>query len=224
MDKSEIRQEKKKFINALIVPIILSVLMVLTFVFERGMGLDFHQGGIFPRDITHIWGILTYVFIHSDWAHLSNNILSFFILCTSLYYFYSPIATRILMLSYLLSGLLLWVIGRPSFHIGASGLIYALAFFLFCSGVIRRYAPLVAISFIVVFLYGSIIWYIFPMQYEHPISWEGHLSGAITGVILSFIFRKQGPQKPIKVWNEDEETDLPYMDFQEEENASTKSE
>ncbi len=222
MEKAEKQKEKKHFINSLVIPFILSLLMVLTFVFEKGMEFDFSQGGIFPRDVSHIWGIFTFVFIHADWAHLSNNLLSFFILCTTLYYFYSPIATRILLLSYVLSGILLWVIGRPSFHVGASGLIYALAFFLFFSGLFRRYAPLIAISFIVVFIYGSIVWYIFPMEYERSISWEGHLSGAVVGVILAFVFRRQGPQKPVKVWDEEEETDLPYMDFNEEEKEVTE--
>ena len=138
-----------------------------------------------------------------------------------LYYFYNQIATKVLVISYLFSGLILWLIGRESWHIGASGLIYALAFFLFFSGIIRKHIPLIAISFIVAFVYGSMIWHIFPWQVQDPISWEGHLGGGIIGTVLSIWFRNAGPQRPEKNWDEgDEDTDEPldYLDETEIEN------
>ena len=92
------------------------------------------------------------------------------------------------MWSWLTSGLWLWTIGRPSFHIGASTIVYALASFLFFSGLIRRHTRLMAISMFVVFLYGGMVWGILPMK-SH-ISWEGHLSGALRGLILAYWFRK----------------------------------
>jgi len=123
----------------------------------------------------------------------------------SLFYFYRPIATKIPLLSYFSSGIILWMIGRDSWHIGASGLIYSLAFFLFFSGLIRKHVPLIAISLIITFLYGSMVWHIFPWQTNDPISWEGHLAGGITGLILSVIYRNSGPQKPEIIWENDEE-------------------
>lgn len=204
-DDQEHTIEKKRFFYSMVIPFIIVLFMILSFVLEKGMDWNFHTGGIYPRRIENIWGIFTYIFVHSDWKHLLNNTFSFFILATTLYYFYSPIATKILLVSYICSGLLLWVIGRESWHIGASGLVYALTFFLFVSGIIRRHIPLIAISLIVVFLYGSIVWHIFPWQINDPISWEGHLSGAVTGILLAIIYRKQGPQKPVKVWEEEED-------------------
>lgn len=197
--------ERRHFFYSMVIPFILCLFMVLSLMLEKGMEWDFHEGGIFPRQLKNIWGIFTFPFIHADWKHFFNNGLSFFILATTLYYFYDPIATKILLLTYLCSGFLLWFIGRSAFHIGASGWVYALAFFLFASGVIRKHIPLIAISLIVVFLYGSMVWHIFPHELNDPVSWEGHLSGAITGIVLAIIYRKEGPQKPVKVWEDEDE-------------------
>ncbi len=199
--------EKRKFYHAVFVPLIVSVMMILVFVLEKGMEWDFSAGGIMPRDFTHLSGILTYVFVHADVGHLFNNVFSFILLSTCLYYFYNELAYKIMFLSYLFSGVLLWTIGRESWHIGASGWIYALAFFLFFSGLIRRHVPLIAMSLIITFLYGSMVWHIFPWKVNDPISWEGHLSGGIAGLLLSVIYRKEGPQPEEPDWDEDEDAD-----------------
>jgi len=200
--------EKKRFYYSLVIPALIVLLMFLSFVLENGMDWSFHSAGVFPKRIENLWGIFTLGFVHADWGHLFNNALSIFILSSALYYFYAPLATRILLMSYILSGLILWFIGRESWHIGASGLVYALAIFLFVSGILRKFAPLIAISLIVVFLYGNLIWGIFPWQ-EYRVSWEGHLSGTIVGFVLAIIYRKKGPQKPVKVWEEEDEEDSP---------------
>jgi len=200
--------EKRQFANAAFIPAILGLLMVLSFLLEKGMDWDFHTGGIFPRRVENIWGVFTLIFIHADWGHLANNVISFVLLSSFLYFFYKPIATKVLLISYVVSGLILWVIGRESWHIGASGLIYSIAFFLFFSGIIRKYVTLIALSLVVVFIYGSMIWHIFPWSVEDTISWEGHLAGGLVGIVLSIWYRKKGPQKPVVQWDEDEnETD-----------------
>jgi membrane associated rhomboid family serine protease len=109
-----------------------------------------------------------------------------------------------------LSGAVTWVIGRDSYHVGASGLVFAILFFLFFSGLFRKYIPLVAVSMIVAFIYGGTVWSIFPIteMVDASISWEGHLSGAISGLLLAVIFRKQGPQKPVETWEEENDTDI----------------
>jgi len=215
---------KRQFINAAFIPFVIGVLMILSFVLERGMDWDFHTAGVYPRRIQNIWGIFTLVFVHADWNHLTNNVISFTVLCSFLYYFYRQLASKILIVSYVFSGLILWVIGRESWHIGASGLIYALAFFLFFSGVIRKYVPLIAISLVVALIYGSMIWHIFPWEVHDVISWEGHLAGGITGLILSVYYRAEGPVKPIKVW-EDEDDSIEYISDEDEiENEGNKVE
>ena len=197
--------DRRQLINAIFIPCIIVIFMIVSFLFEKGMGMDFHEAGVFPRRIENIGGVFTMIFVHAGWSHLLNNALSFLILGSFLFYFYRQIASKVLILAYICSGLILWLIGRDSWHIGASGLIYALAFFLFFSGLFRKHVPLIAISLIVAFLYGSMVWHVFPWQIHDPVSWEGHLAGGLTGTVISVIFRNNPPQKPIQVWNDDDE-------------------
>ena len=199
--------------------------MILCFILEKGMDWDFHTAGVFPRRIENLWGVFTLVFVHADWSHLVNNVISFVLLGCLLYYFYKELASKVLILSYLFSGLILWFIGRDSWHIGASGLIYSIAFFLFFSGIIRKYVPLIAISLVVAFIYGSMVWHIFPWQQQDPISWEGHLAGGIIGLVLSVLFRNEGPQKPIKIWEAETDDTVEFWNenIEEHENESEQT-
>jgi len=211
---SRTSSEKRQFIHAIFIPLIIGILMILSFLLERGMNWDFHYAGVFPRRLENIWGIFTLIFVHASWGHLANNVASFIVLGSCLYFFYKQIATKVLFISYIFSGLILWIIGRENWHIGASGLIYSLAFFLFFSGIIRKHIPLIAISLIVAFLYGSIVWHVVPWELRDPISWEGHLAGGIIGLVLSVWYRNEGPQKPVVDWGEDDDE----FDFQDDEN------
>lgn len=208
--------EKKQFFYALFIPILLGLIMVLCFGLEKGMSWHFNTAGIYPRDLKSLTGVITIIFVHADGGHLLNNLLSFLIVCGLLFVAYRAIAMKVLFISWIFSGLILWVIGRDSWHIGASGLIYALAFFLFFSGIIRKHVPLIAISMVVAFVYGNMVWHIVPWQVHDPISWEGHLSGAIVGIILAYWFRKEGPQKPIKIWDDEDIDENLYSEIDED--------
>ncbi|WCC44201.1 rhomboid family intramembrane serine protease [Tenacibaculum finnmarkense] len=135
-------------------------------------------------------GILTSPFIHGDTGHLFNNSVPLFVLCASLFYFYRSVALKILIFGGLFTGFLTWVIARESYHIGASGIVYLLFSFVFFSGIIKKQYRLVAVSLIMIFLYGSMIWYVLPIK--DGVSWEGHLSGFITGILLAIFYRKKG--------------------------------
>lgn len=224
LEDSKISAEKRQFIYAIFIPLIIGILMIASFLLEKGMDWDFHTFGVYPRRIESILGVFTLVFVHADWGHLANNVVSFVFLSSFLYFFYKQIATKVLLNSYITSGLMLWIIGRDSWHIGASGLIYSLAFFLFFSGIIRKHVPLIALSLVVAFIYGSMIWHIIPWKIQDPISWEGHLAGGTIGLILSIIYRKEGPQKPVKQWDDNDEENLDYnLEETDEENNSTTS-
>ncbi len=166
--------------------------------------------GIKPGDVSGLKGIIFSPFLHTSFSHLWSNTLSLLILIWLLFYFYSRIAFSTLVYLWVLSGAVTWVIGRDSYHVGASGLVFAILFFLFFSGLFRKYIPLVAVSMIVAFIYGGTVWSIFPIteMVDASISWEGHLSGAISGLLLAVIFRKQGPQKPVETWEEENDTDI----------------
>ena len=183
--------------------LLLVVLIVGVKIFEEYLGVRWSKYGVFPRSLKGVLGIILSPFIHGDWKHVLNNSVPLLVLGTSLRYFYKDISKEVFLWSWFMSGLWLWSIGRSSFHIGASGIVYALASFLFFSGLIRKHTRLLAVSFVVVFLYGSMVWGLFPIK-EH-ISWEGHLSGGLAGIILAWWFRSEGPPKQKYQYEIDEE-------------------
>ncbi len=99
---------------------------------------------------------------------------------------------------------MVWLWGREAWHIGASGLVYGLASFLFFSGIIRKYFRLIALSLLIVFIYGSMVWGLFPGVYK-DVSWESHMLGFVSGVILAICYRKEGPQPPVYEWMDEDE-------------------
>ena len=170
--------------------------------------LGWRSFGNRPRSTDGLIGILTFPFLHSDLEHLWNNTATFFVLNLLLFYFYQEIAGRVWLLLYLLSGIFLWTFAQGGNHIGASGLIYGLAAFLFVSGLIRRHRLLLRVSLVVVFLYGGMVWWMLPI--EKHISWEGHLSGAGAGLLLALLFRNRGPEpESFESDNETPDEDLP---------------
>ena len=174
------------------------VLMWLFYWAQHLFDLDFYKLGVLPRTTSGLIGILTMPFIHSqrEIEHIVNNSIPTLLLMSSLFYYYRPIAWKVLLLGWLLTGFGVWIYAANtgSYHIGMSGVIYFLAGFLFTSGVLRKYLPLQALSLFIVFLYGSMIWGIFPM--EEKISWEGHFVGLAVGTVMAFVFKKTGPQRP----------------------------
>ncbi len=198
---------RKKLLLSLIIPGIFVFLMWLTRITESLFELDLAGLGIYPLTIKGLPGILLSPFIHEDFRHLLNNSLPLLLLSVALFYFYSEIAFRIFSLTYILTGALVWLGGREAWHIGASGLVYGLASFLFFSGIIRKYYRLTALSLLIVFIYGEMVWGLFPGIYKN-ISWESHMLGFISGIFLALIYRHEGPQKPVYDWMEEEEEEV----------------
>ena len=192
---------KRKYSIFILPALFILVLFVVEWI-EHIYGMRFAKYGVLPRTLEGLKGVFLSPFIHSDWKHLTNNALPLFVLTATLGYFYKGIAKEVFLWMWLISGLWLWAIGRSSFHIGASGLLYALASFLFFSGFIRKHTKLMSISMFVVFLYGGMVWGIFPMR-EH-ISWEGHLAGVLAGLILAYWFKDKGPPKQVYQYEIDE--------------------
>lgn len=218
---------QKRILYSLVPAFLLTLLMWFLAVLQWGMDWNLTHGGILPRSLRGIAGILSSPLIHGDFRHILTNTPPFLFLGWCLYYFYKEIANRVFIIIWLLTGVFTWLLGREAWHIGASGLIYALAFFLFFSGVFRHNTRLSAVTLIVVFLYGGLIWNMIPLagMADPLISWEGHLSGALAGLIVSVIFRKEGPQSdPIADLTEEEANDEnPYWEIKKEEPASAEN-
>lgn len=203
------KDELKRMIASFKVSLFFVAVMWLVAGMEYWLDVRFDTWGVFPRTVSGLKGILFSPFIHGDFYHLFDNSIPLLVLGTMLFYFYRGIAWEVSLLTLLLSGFWLWIMGRPSYHIGASGFIYGLSGFLFFSGVFRKNASLLTISLLVVFLYGSLIWGIFPIE-EH-ISWEGHLTGGVAGALLAWYYRRKGPKNPEpKTWDDDPDDSDPY--------------
>lgn len=204
------QNSKKRIVLSLEVSGIFILFLILIHFTGETLSLDLYKFGVYPREVKGIAGILTHPLIHSSWKHLFTNCSSLFFLLAALIYFYKDWAYLVLAISWIGEGILLFIIGRANWHIGASGIIYALAFFLFFSGIFSRTKSMTAISLLMVFLYGSMVWSIMPYFVENSISWEGHLSGAITGFFASiFLFSKtdMAKQEPV-LYNDKEDEEL----------------
>lgn len=178
-------------------PLYLVLSLWLVYTIEIIFPGDFSHFGILPRTVSGLKGIVLSPFLHGDIGHLFNNSIPLFILVAALRFFYRNQSFQVLVLGILLSGFGTWLIGRESYHIGASGLIYVLVSFIFFKGIKSKYFRLVALSLTIVIVYGGMIWFVFPSA-EQNISWEGHLSGFISGYLLAFYTKTDEYQKTIK--------------------------
>ena len=196
--------EKSEILHSIWFPLLFISILWVVKIIESLTGTDFGYLGLVPLDLKGARGILFFPFIHASWQHLINNTIPLFVLTWTLFYFYRTIAFKVFFLIFFIHGFWLWFMGRTAFHIGASGLIYGLGSFIFVSGIIRKNTHLLAISLLVAFLYGGMVWGILPL--EEFISWEGHLTGLVAGLILAFYYKNFGPSANLGRWkNIDEE-------------------
>nr|WP_297309764.1 rhomboid family intramembrane serine protease [uncultured Flavobacterium sp.] len=185
--------QEKKFeftINVLLIPFLFLLGIWSVYYLNWRYFLELNEFGIYPRDLSGLKGVLFSPFLHGSIGHIANNSVAIIVLLSILYFFYKEDFWKVLLFGWLFSGLGTWLIGRESFHIGASGIVYVLTSFIFFAGMRTKYYRLMALSFFVVLIYGGSIWYLFP-DVEEGISWEGHLAGFLTGITLAFTLEKR---------------------------------
>jgi membrane associated rhomboid family serine protease len=202
-----IDHDRRRMGTALLMPAMGVGLLWIILAFDAVFHLGLARFGILPRTLTGLRGIAFAPLIHGGVEHLFNNSIPLLVLGWLTVYFYPQASGRVLWVSWLATGLWVWTVGRESYHIGASGLVYALAGFVFFSGVIRRRIALMAVSLIVVFLYGGMWWGMLPLQ--PAISWESHLFGGVVGSLMAWFYRKLPPAHvpPPRVDEEEDEED-----------------
>ena len=149
---------------------------------------DANRLGLVPRSLGGLLGILTMPFVHANWSHIAANTVPLVVLLTLLVASKAKPWGTLAGLS-VASGVLLWLLGRPGQHVGASALIYTLVTFLIVTGLLEKSLPALVVSFVVGFLYGgTLIWGVIP-GLRAGVSWDGHLYGAIAGVVVAYALR-----------------------------------
>lgn len=209
--------DKKTFIQSSLLAFFLLLPVWGVWLLEQATQSNWYMYGVFPRKWENWYGIFTMSFLHGSWEHIVNNTLSLFVLMTLCRWIYSDVFLKASAWMLLLTGFWTWLFARPSYHIGASGMVYAYAAYMFTSGVLSKNYRLMALSLLIIFLYGSLVWGIFPMQ--ESISWEGHLMGGIAGVVVAFMYRKNLPEREKYHW-EDEDDDEDLQQFIDEEDGN----
>ena len=176
--------------DAAIVPLALFVLVISVYLFQilgNEWILDF---GIYPRTFIGLRGIFFAPLIHSSLEHLFSNLSALLILGTGIYYFFTVRYNHFIFFGiWIFTNVLVWIFARSSFHVGASGLVYGYASFLFFSGFFTKNTPIVALSLLIALFYGGLIWGLLPLDIK--ISFESHLAGAISGFVFSIFFNKR---------------------------------
>jgi len=196
--------EKRSLFLAFTKSLIVVALLWIVFLINDTFALNWNHWGMVARTAKGLWGIVTMHFLHANLEHLISNSLPLLFLCFGIFYYFPQKGLNIMTVNMLLAGIFIWIFGRYGIHIGASGLVYALAFFLVTISLIKMESSMLAYTLVIIFLYGSLVWGFFPQLFpDKHISWDGHLSGAITGTLLAFFYRNEGPQK--KRYFEDEE-------------------
>ena len=175
------------------------------------LNIDFSNLGLLPRNWPGIIGVITAPLIHANYSHLISNTFPLIISGWVIFFFYNKISQLLFIFIYVVTGITVWLFAREVYHIGASGIVYGFVSFLFFSGIFRKDNKSIALSLIITFLYGGMVWGILPGIKD--VSWESHLFGALTGLIAAFIFRKIDPPKKKYDW-EDEPDDFNVDDLE----------
>jgi len=196
------KEFKSDIIRSAMLPLLFLLLCFLVFGYESAFEVSLHQYGLKPRDFKGLRGVLFMPFLHGDLEHLLNNSFGVLVLGTLLFLGYKEIALQVFLMIFFLSGLWTWTLAFGGTHIGASAGIYGLFSFLALSGLLRKDVRLMAITFLVIFAHQGMVWGIFPTK--PGISWEGHLSGFLAGIVLAIYYKKEGPQPKRIILNDDD--------------------
>ena len=168
------------------------------------LDLELQRFGVRPRQFAGLPGILLAPLLHGGPVHLAANSLPLLVLGTGMLYLYPNSALKVLPAIYLGAGVAVWLFAAGGIHVGSSGLVYGLASYVFVAGIIRRDRRAIAASLLVSFLYGTLVWGVFPIR--PGVSWETHLAGALIGLALAIALRRLDiPPRKRYTWEDEAE-------------------
>ena len=204
--------KKQDVIRWLKLPLIFVITIWIIHLVSYLIGIDLTRFGIYPRSWGGLKGVLFSPLIHGGFGHLISNTTPLLVLSAIVLFFYKRVAIPAFLMIYFLSGIAVWMFARPAYHIGASGFIYGLVTFVFWNGVFRRDLKSIALALLIVFYYGSMIFGILPLN--PSISWEGHLFGALAGILAAYWFMdfvEKEEEKPKYSWEVEEESEKSFL-------------
>lgn len=148
-------------------------------------GDELTDDGIEPRSLGGLDGILWAPLLHADFGHLQSNTVPLLVLGFAVAVLAGLLRfVLVTAIIWLVSGVGVWVFGDPStVVVGASGLVFGYLAYLIVSGIFTRSLLQLAVGVVVLVLYGSLLWGVFPG--EEGVSWQGHLFGAVGGVVAA---------------------------------------
>ena len=172
-------------------------LLYLVEIVDQLSGHALDRNGIRPLETDGLKGILFAPLLHADWGHLIANtgpalVLGFLVTLAGLGRFVW--ATAII---WIVGGIGTWLLGDidgcplDTNHIGASGLVFGWLAFLLVFGWLSRHLWWIAVSLVVLFVYGGILWGAVPsVSGCGGVSWQGHLTGALAGVLAAYVLSR----------------------------------
>lgn len=187
------------------------VLLWLVQALNVAFDLELQRFGVEPREYSGLAGIFVAPLLHGGFGHLIANSVPLLVVGTAMLHLYPDASSKVLPAVYFGPGIAVWLLARGGIHVGASGLIYGLAAYVFVAGVIRRDRRAIAASLLVAFIYGSLAWGVLPIR--PGVSWETHLAAALIGVVLAIALRRLDipPHKRYE-WEDEQQEGDPQAD------------
>jgi membrane associated rhomboid family serine protease len=152
------------------------------------------QYGIEARDPDGLDGVVTAPFLHVGFAHLISNTIPFLIMGFLIAFEGARRLLGVFAIVALVSGLGTWLVApEGTIHVGASGVVFGFSTYLIARGWFTRRPGQIAIGFVVLVLWGGVL--LGGLQPREGISWQGHLFGAIGGLVAARVLAHRDAER-----------------------------
>ncbi len=151
-------------------------------------GLD-TAAGIVPRNVDHVWAIFTAPFLHVSWTHLIDNTIPFVFMGVIIALWGATRLALVTLIVIVVGGLGTWLVAPAGTDtVGASGIVFGYATYLFARGVFNRSVLEILIGIVVAVVWGGAL--LASVMPHHGVSWQGHVCGAVGGVVAAWLLAR----------------------------------